>query len=174
MRSCRSPRRARIFPRVSPDADPAEAQGEAVAVDAEQRTVANRLDRRLQAGAADGHRRDQDDRGWGQVRDLQGRNRARVKRGQRGTFHYVGTLEKTTKSSIRRRTSNAPRSFRIGGDPLIRGWEEALPGMKVGEIRKLIDPPRAGLRGDGQTAQIPPNATLIFEVELLNIAADEK
>ena len=58
--------------------------------------------RRVQTGAPHRHRRDQDDRGRRQVRDSQGRDRARLKRGQRGTFHYVGTLEKAaTKSSIR-------------------------------------------------------------------------
>ena len=71
------------------------------------------------------------------------------------------------------RSKNKPLSFRIGGDPLIKGWEEGIPGMKVGEIRKLTVPPELGYGEQGKPPKIPPNATLIFEVELLSIAAEE-
>ena len=70
------------------------------------------------------------------------------------------------------RKNNAPANFRIGGDPLIRGWEEALPGMKVGELRKLTVPSELAY-GDQTKRDIPPNSTLVFEVELLSIAAEE-
>ena len=92
--------------------------------------------------------------------------------GQRGTFHYVGTLADSGKEFWSSRAKNVPESFRVGGDPLIRGWEEGLPGMKVGELRKLTIPPEHGY-GDKGKAPIPPNATLVFEVELLSIAAEE-
>lgn len=96
-----------------------------------------------------------------------------LKRGQRATFHYVGTLEKGNKVFDSTRTNNQPRSFLIGGDPLIKGWEEALPGMKVGEIRKFTVPPELGYQEKGKGTTIPPNATLVFEVELLNIDAEQ-
>ena len=89
-----------------------------------------------------------------------------------GTFHYVGTLEKTNKVFDSTRTKNTPRSFRIGGDPLSRDGKRRLPGMKVGEIRKLTVPPELAY-GERASTPIPPNATLIFEVELLSIAAEE-
>ncbi|MFI5456751.1 MAG: FKBP-type peptidyl-prolyl cis-trans isomerase [Isosphaerales bacterium] len=72
------------------------------------------------------------------------------------------------------RQSNEPRKFRIGVDPLIKGWVEAIPGMKVGEIRKMIIPPSQGYGEEGKPPVIPPNATLIFEVELVGIVPDSK
>jgi FKBP-type peptidyl-prolyl cis-trans isomerase len=92
--------------------------------------------------------------------------------GQRGTFHYVGTMADGGREFDSTRTKNAPASFRIGGDSLIRGWEEGLPGMKVGETRKLTIPPEHAY-GDKGKGPIPPNATLVFEVELLSIAAEQ-
>ena len=52
---------------------------------------------------------------------------------------------------------------------MIKGWDEAIPGMKVGEVRKLTIPPDLGYGNDGKRADIPPNSTLIFEVELVGI-----
>jgi FKBP-type peptidyl-prolyl cis-trans isomerase len=92
--------------------------------------------------------------------------------GQRGSFHYVGTLADGGSVFDTTRTKNTPASFRIGGDPLIRGWEEGLPGMKVGEVRKLTIPPELGY-GEKGRPPIPPNATLIFEVELISIALEQ-
>ena len=91
-----------------------------------------------------------------------------LKSGQAATFHYVGSLEKGKVFDTTRK-SNEPRKFRIGIDPLIKGWEEAIPGMKVGEIRKMIIPPALGYGEEGKPPEIPPNATLIFEVELVEI-----
>ena len=95
------------------------------------------------------------------------------RRGQRGTFHYEGRLEKDGTVFDTTRTTNSPRSFRIGGDSLIKGWEQGIPGMKVGELRKMIIPPELGYGKTGSPPRIPPDATLVFEVELLNIAAEE-
>jgi len=82
--------------------------------------------------------------------------------------HYTGTLEDGTKfdSSLDR---GQPFPFTLGGGQVIRGWDEGLVGMKVGEKRKLTIPSDMayGERGIGP---IPPNSTLIFEVELMEIA----
>jgi FKBP-type peptidyl-prolyl cis-trans isomerase len=92
-----------------------------------------------------------------------------LKSGQAATIHYVGTIERGDVFDTTR-TNDQPRKFRIGIDPLIKGWEEGIPGMKVGEIRKLTIPPSMGYGEKGRVPTIPPNATLIFEVELVDIA----
>lgn len=90
-----------------------------------------------------------------------------VEPGDTLTVHYVGTLEdgKVFDSSI---DTNTPFTFTIGSGGVIRGWEEGLVGMRVGGKRILvIDPAYAyGAQGSGT---IPPNATLKFEVELLDV-----
>ena len=80
---------------------------------------------------------------------------------------YTGTLEDGTKfdSSIGR----APFSFTLGQNRVIQGWEQGMLGMKVGEKRKLTIPSSLGYGANGAGGIIPPNATLIFEVDLLEI-----
>ncbi len=84
------------------------------------------------------------------------------------TVHYVGTLEDGTKfdSSYDR---NLPFTFTLGGGQVIAGWDEGLVGMKVGEKRHLVIPPEKAYGARGVPPIIPPNATLIFYVELLSI-----
>jgi peptidylprolyl isomerase len=90
-----------------------------------------------------------------------------VKSGDTVIVHYVGTLENGTKfdSSYDR---NAPFTTQIGVGHVIKGWDEGIVGMKVGGKRKLVIPSDLGY-GAQQAGSIPPNSTLIFEVELISI-----
>ncbi len=90
-----------------------------------------------------------------------------VKSGDKATVNYVGGLEDGTKfdSSYDR---GIPLSFNLGAGEVIQGWDLGVAGMKVGEKRKLTIPSDLGY-GSAGYGPIPPNATLIFEVELLGI-----
>ncbi len=83
--------------------------------------------------------------------------------------HYTGTLENGTKfdSSVDRKE---PFSFVIGVGQVIPGWDEGVMTMKVGGKRKLIIPAKLGYGSRGAGGVIPPNATLLFDVELLDVA----
>ncbi len=87
--------------------------------------------------------------------------------GQNISVNYRGTLEegKEFDSSYGR----APFTFPLGAGRVIKGWDEGVVGMKVGGKRKLVIPPELGYGQRGAGRAIPPNATLIFEVELLEI-----
>jgi FKBP-type peptidyl-prolyl cis-trans isomerase len=93
---------------------------------------------------------------------------ATAQHGQTVTVHYTGWLENGKKfdSSVDR---GQPFSFPLGAGRVIKGWDEGVQGMKVGGKRKLIIPANLGYGARGAGGAIPPNAVLIFEVELLGV-----
>ena len=93
---------------------------------------------------------------------------AEAKAGQKVSVHYTGTLTNGQKfdSSIGR----GPFQFKLGAGMVIQGWDQGVAGMKIGGKRKLTIPPELGYGSRGFPGAIPPNSTLIFEVELLAVS----
>ena len=102
------------------------------------------------------------------IEDLKIGTGAEAVSGKSITVHYTGTLTDGTKfdSSVDRGT---PFTFNLGAGDVIQGWDKGFAGMKVGGKRKLTIPSALGYGERGAGASIPPNATLIFDVELLKV-----
>jgi FKBP-type peptidyl-prolyl cis-trans isomerase len=91
-----------------------------------------------------------------------------AKEGSRVRVHYTGwlTTGKKFDSSV---DAGKPFDFTIGNGEVIKGWEDGIAGMKVGGKRQLRIPPALGYGADGYPPDIPPNATLIFDIKLLGV-----
>jgi FKBP-type peptidyl-prolyl cis-trans isomerase len=90
-----------------------------------------------------------------------------VKAGDTVAVHYIGTLQDGTEFDNSKKRGQ-PFEFTVGGGQVIKGWEEGLLGMKVGGQRVLVIPPEKAY-GEQGIGPIPPNATLVFAIELVEI-----
>jgi len=100
--------------------------------------------------------------------DLSNGDGSEATAGQTVTVHYTGWLTSGDKFDSSK-DRNDPFRFRLGAGHVIRGWDEGVAGMRVGGVRKLTIPPQLGYGARGAGGVIPPNATLVFEVELLAV-----
>lgn len=108
-----------------------------------------------------------------QYEDLTVGSGEEAKAGDYVTVHYTGWLQQPDGSAGAKFDSskdrNDPFAFPLGAGHVIKGWDQGVQGMRVGGVRKLIIPPALGYGARGAGGVIPPNATLIFEVELLAV-----
>ena len=95
---------------------------------------------------------------------------AEAQRGNLVSVHYTGWLYTNGMAGAKFDSSKdrgQPFQFSLGGGQVIRGWDEGVAGMKIGGTRRLVIPPELGYGARGAGGVIPPNATLMFEVDLL-------
>ncbi len=110
-----------------------------------------------------------------QVTTLREGEGAVIEAGQRAVVHYTGWLHAPDNEDAKgaQFDSSHPRgqpfSFALGAGQVIRGWDEGVAGMRVGEMRRLLIPAEMAYGSRGAGGVIPPNATLLFEVELLEV-----
>ena len=102
--------------------------------------------------------------------DLKVGTGATATNGKTVTVHYTGWLASNGKKFDSSVDRGQPFMFQIGAGHVIKGWEEGVAGMKVGGKRQLRIPPELGYGARGAGGVIPPNATLLFDVELLDVS----
>jgi len=104
-----------------------------------------------------------------QIEELRPGTGAAASAGKTVTVHYVGTLTSGTKFDSSR-DRGAGFTFKLGAGQVIKGWDQGVAGMKVGGQRRLTIPPHLAYGERGFPGAIPPNSTLVFEVELLCVS----
>jgi FKBP-type peptidyl-prolyl cis-trans isomerase len=102
------------------------------------------------------------------IEELRPGTGAEARSGNTVTVHYVGTLTNGTKFDSSRDRGKG-FTFSLGKGQVIKGWDQGVAGMKVGQLRKLTIPPHLAYGAGGFPPVIPPNSTLVFEVELLEV-----
>ena len=102
------------------------------------------------------------------IEDLKPGTGAEARSGTTVTVHYVGTLTDGKKFDSSRDRGRG-FTFKLGAGQVIKGWDQGVAGMKVGQMRKLTIPPHLAYGDRGFPPVIPPNSTLVFEVELLDV-----
>ena len=101
------------------------------------------------------------------ITDLKRGSGPAAESGRSVTVNYVGKL--TNGTIFDSTAGKSPFTFLLGAGQVIKGWDQGVVGMKVGGKRKLVIPPTLGYGGSGVPPQIPPDATLVFEIELVSI-----
>ena len=110
-----------------------------------------------------------------QITDAKVGTGAEATAGKQVTVRYTGWLHDEAAAASHgkkfdsSRDHGQPFTFRLGAGMVIRGWDEGVAGMKVGGARTLVIPPELGYGSRGAGAAIPPNAALVFDVELLDV-----
>jgi len=95
--------------------------------------------------------------------------------GRRITVHYTGWLYSTSAPENKGQqfdssVGGTPFGFTLGAGGVIRGWDQGVVGMRVGGLRRLVIPPALAYGSQGRAPSIPPDATLVFDIELLNVS----
>jgi FKBP-type peptidyl-prolyl cis-trans isomerase len=104
-----------------------------------------------------------------QVKDLKTGTGAEAKAGDQVSVQYIGVLYDNGTKFDSSYDHGQPFSFKLGGGQVIPGWDQGVAGMKVGGLRELTIPPSLGYGAQGQPPTIPPNATLVFVIDLVSI-----
>jgi FKBP-type peptidyl-prolyl cis-trans isomerase len=104
-----------------------------------------------------------------EIKDLVVGKGAEAKSGDTVTVQYVGTLKNGAEFDASKKHGDSGFTFELGKGRVIKGWDQGVAGMKEGGKRKLTIPPELGYGARGAGEKIPPNSTLVFEVELVSI-----
>lgn len=104
-----------------------------------------------------------------EIKDIVVGKGAEAKAGDTVKVHYVGQLTNGEEFDASKKHGTEPFTFELGKGRVIKGWDDGVAGMKVGGKRKLTIPPHLGYGARGAGGKIPPNATLVFEVELVEV-----
>ncbi len=157
------------IPKVSPDAEAAQAQGE-TAPPSNKPASREKKAQNIKPALATAKGEIKTTAGGVKYETLKQGTGPELKPGQTAEIHYEGKLaDGKIFDSSRSNIPSEPFVVTIGTGAVIKGWDEAIPGMKVGEVRKLTIPPQMAYGAKGAPPKIPPMSTLIFEVELVRI-----